>query len=169
MQPSLFSASPIEAAFTRQNGCIAARSVVCEGVGGEEAGVDGVGGEGADVDGVEVGSGLGNLTRKVALLKAVSGRGLNTAPWVLQTHDDLYLEFRRKVLSVKFYASVLRLVAKNVIRQSDSVYNSAYIDQKDQKPILEINHPSLDTDVHGAQQHRDSEPDGEAVGQPVEA
>ncbi|RHY02925.1 hypothetical protein DYB36_008092 [Aphanomyces astaci] len=55
-------------------------------------------------------SGLGNSTRKVALLKAVSGRGPKTAPWVLQTHDDLYLEFRRlKALGVKFSASLLPL------------------------------------------------------------
>lgn len=83
-------------------------------------------------------SGLGYSTRKVALLKAVSGRGPKTAPWVLQTHEDLYLEFRRlKALGVKFSASVLRLVAKDVIRQSDSMYNGGYIDPKDQKPIME--------------------------------
>ncbi|ETV71324.1 hypothetical protein H257_13451 [Aphanomyces astaci] len=180
MQPSLFSASPIEAAFARQNARIAARSVAGEG--GEGAGGDCVGGHPRKRklqqvvtisdrvrvmrwminDALENGekgvnvrtiakfpaqfrgeykksvSGLGNSTRKVAVLKAVSGRGPKTAPWVLQTHDDLYLEFRRlKALGVKFSASLLRLIAKDVIRQSDLVYNSAYIDQMDQKPIME--------------------------------
>ena len=83
-------------------------------------------------------SGLASSSRKVALLKAVSGRGPKTAPWVLQTHEDLYLEFRRlKALGVEFSASVLRLVAKDVITQSVSVYNFAYIDPKDQKPIID--------------------------------
>ena len=76
MQPSLFSASPIEAAFARHNALNAARFVAGEGVGGEAAGGDGVGDEGAGGDGVggegAGGDGVGGHPRKRKLQQVVT-------------------------------------------------------------------------------------------------
>ena len=76
--------------------------------------------------------------RRKLLRKASQGRGRKRAPWVSWLHEKLIDEFTRlRKAGLKFSPSMLRLLARRILIDSEESFSAKYLDERNGRVIIE--------------------------------